>query len=182
MMSGIRARAAGKGQSEERFYTPPPRRGGGVWKLLSRLWHIRRVSEIASRRRWCIESLFPVQSQEEETATGTRASRNLGNQLCNNSAIPETIFIEVPVFLCKKTSRMTIQETSPSPGPSRRLPSKIIGTGLMLDGYLALHGNRHSRTAQFRQFLKPLAGKILGTRWAKCPFSRCRVGQPSIAI
>ena len=29
--------------SEDRFYTPPPPRGRGVWKLLSQFWHSRSL-------------------------------------------------------------------------------------------------------------------------------------------
>ena len=53
----------------------------------------------------------------------------------------------------------------------------MFGTGLMgtkLNGYLVLQGNIPLRTSPFMHILKLLARNILGTRWAKYPFSRCR--------
>ena len=47
--------------------------------------------------------------------------------------------------------------------------------GTWLNGYLVLQGNIHFSTAQFKLFLKLLARKRLGTRWAKYLFSRCRM-------
>ena len=43
------------------------------------------------------------------------------------------------------------------------------------NGYLVLQGNMHFRTARSKKFLKLLARKRLGTRWAKYPFSLCRM-------
>ena len=48
----------------------------------------------------------------------------------------------------------------------------------MGNGYLALQGNIHFRTAQFKQFLKLLARKTLGTSWAKYLFSGCGLRAP----
>ena len=41
-------------------------------------------------------------------------------------------------------------------------------------GYLVLQGVIPLSTSLFKHFLKLLARKKLGTRWAKYPFSRCR--------
>ena len=52
-----------------------------------------------------------------------------------------------------------------------------FGTSLMgteLNGYLVLQGNIPLRTSHFKDILKLLARKRLGTRWAKYPVSRCR--------
>ena len=46
-----------------------------------------------------------------------------------------------------------------------------------LNGYLALQGNKHVGTARLKHFLEVLARERLGTRWAKYPFSRCRICQ-----
>ena len=58
---------------------------------------------------------------------------------------------------------------------------QLFGTGLMgtwLNGYLALQGNMLSGTARLKHVLKLPARKILGTRWAKYPFSRFRTVTP----
>ena len=45
-----------------------------------------------------------------------------------------------------------------------------------LNKYLVLQGHHIPfRTSQFEQILKLLARQTLGTRWAKYPFSRCRL-------
>ena len=46
--------------------------------------------------------------------------------------------------------------------------------GTWLHGYLALQGNIHPRTAKHVYFRELLATKVLGTHWAKYPFSRCQ--------
>ena len=44
-----------------------------------------------------------------------------------------------------------------------------------LNGYLVFQGNIPSRTSQLKHVVKLLARKKPGTRWAKYPFSRCRL-------
>ena len=61
-----------------------------------------------------------------------------------------------------------------APSGRRRRKERCVENRHRFHGYLVLQGNTPFRTAQSKQFLKLLARKQLGTRWAQYPLSRRR--------
>ena len=90
---------------------------------------------------------------------------------CSSSCVPAPPSTLVRQHRLACRAAVIIKAILPEPDWSRKL-----GKGIRhrLNGYLALQGNVHLRTAWFKHLLELPAREGLGTHWAKYPFSQCR--------
>ena len=139
-----------------------------------------RLSEIVTT-----QSPYYYESSRPPPPTHPRARirarvRRLRSLLVNQSALHARWFETLPSL--RNAAACLVRMTRPRRLEQRGTTPRLrIGTGFMgtsLNGYLVLQGNIPLRTAQFKHIVKLLARERLGTRWAKYPFSRCRLRTP----
>ena len=124
----------------------------------------------------CLVYLRPCVSASLRLSLSLFVSRSLSLALC----LSLSLSLSLPLPLPLSVSISLLSHLLPAIRltlPSLLSASPFFGTGLMgtwLNGYLILQGNIPLRNLQVKHILKLLAGKILGTRWAKYPFGRCR--------